>query len=69
MTHKETCSSYVKEHLQNLSLDSYWNQLHFNHYYRKHGGSKAHPYWLALSAADYIIYEATRQTDQTSRRA
>ena len=55
MSNKQSAIDTCKEYLTQLSIAQYFNLADFNYYYRKNGGAGGHPYYIGLSAADYII--------------
>ena len=65
MTHKENCIKHCKEYLQSKSLDAYYNSTDFNHIYRKFNGAQGNAFSIGLSAADYIIFNASPLTEET----
>lgn len=56
MSIKENCKNFCIEHLQDRGMDYIFNEPDFNYYFRKFYFSGCHLYYLALHAADYLIY-------------
>ena len=59
MSSKKYAIQCCKEYLNSKNLGRYYSTTDFEFYYRKFKGASGNPYYIGISAADYIISNYT----------